>query len=186
LIPPRLSSIQPNTTNDPEGVRSVAVRWADVPDRVKQTLEPLTKGDRNAQYFKQTRDGKVSYGSEYVQGNQHLWVRVDEAGKTVAGPVVAGTGKPAGDAGHEAVPAAGRTPAPPVAPTQGMASKDIPTAVQTSVATHTQGGKNVVTTKAVEGGKTVYHVSWVDAKGDSHQMRLDETGKIVTNAPAKK
>lgn len=196
LIPPRLSSIQPSSTNDPEGVRSVAVRWQDVPDRVKQTLEPLTRTDRNAKYYKQVRDGKVSYGSEYAQGGKQMWVRVDEAGKTVAGPVAADTGKPAGDAGHEVVPAASKTPAAtktpaapntpaPAASSHGLPMSELPTAVQTSIKSHTNGGKNIETTKATEGGKTVYHVSWQDAQGDSHTMRVDEKGALVTS-PSKK
>jgi len=191
LIPPRLSSIQPSSTNDPEGVRSVAVKWQDVPDRVKQTLEPLTRGDRSAAYYKQTRDGKTSYGSEYVQGGKKMWVRVDEAGKTVAGPLAADTGKPAGDAGHEAVPAAGHVNTPANTPAGehpaagGLALKDLPAPVAASVGTHTLGGKNVVTTKVAEGGRTLYHVTWQDAKGNEHQLRLDEKGQTVTNAPKK-
>ena len=187
LVQPRLSSMQPGSTNDPEGVRSVAVRWADVPDRVKQTFQPLTGRDRNAQYFKQVRDGnKVFYGAQYVDNGRNMWIRVDESGKTVAGPVAADTGKPIGDAGREPVPAAGKIPPGTPLPPPAGREPELPKAVQTTINSHTQGGKNVVTTKSTEGGKTIYHVSWVDASGDKHQMRVDESGKQIVNAPAPK
>jgi len=187
LVPPRLSSIQPGSTNDPEGVRSVAIKWADVPDRVKQTLQPLTQRDRNAQYYRQVRDGnKVFYGAEFADNGRQMWIRVDETGKTVAGPVAAATGKAAGDAGREPVPASGKLPPGTPVPPPANREPALPNAVQTTISSHTQGGKNVVTTTSTEGGRTVYHVSWVDASGDKHQMRIDEKGNQIVNTPAPK
>lgn len=191
IIPPRLSSIQPGSTNDPEGVRSVAVRWADVPDRVKQTMEPLTRRDRDASYFKQVRDGnKVTYGAQYSENGRKMWVRVDESGKTVAGPVAADTGRPVGDAGREPVPAAGRVPpGTPVTPGPaakgGLSLADLPQPVQQYITTHTKGGRNVVATHHTEGGRPVYRVVWEGADGDRHQVRLHENGKVVGANPGK-
>ena len=168
---PRLSTFQPAADNDE--VRSTRIPWAQVPDRVKQTLEPLTRADREALYYQQFRDGKVFYGSEYTAGGKKMWVRTDAAGKTVVNPVLAETGRPAPAVmPREASPAAGKLPVDAI----GLA--DLPKAVQVTVLQHTNGGKAVVTTRHTEAGRTVYHTSWLDAQNDPHQMRIDEKGQL--------
>lgn len=171
-VVPRLSTFQPAADNDE--VRSTRIPWAQVPDRVKQTLEPLTRADREALYYQQFRDGKVFYGSEYTAGGKKMWVRTDAAGKTVVNPVLAETGRPAPAVmPREASPAAGKLPVDAI----GLA--DLPKAVQVTVLQHTNGGKAVVTTRHTEAGRTVYHTSWLDAQNDPHQMRIDEKGQLV-------
>ena len=165
---PRLSSFQPADMEN-DGVRSTTIAWAQVPEPVKATLQPLTRGNNaDAKYFQQNRGGKVFYGAEYNGGNnQRMWVRTDATGNKVAGPVIAGTGQKAG----EAQPAAGTM--------KGDQPAQIPDAVQQMVAQRTKGGKNVATIRRMEGGEPVYFTTWIDAQGDAHQMRLDEKGQPI-------
>jgi hypothetical protein len=173
--------------NPPEvnGVRAAVVTLADLPPAARQTLEPLAGKDKNAVYSKQVRDGnKVYYGAEYRENGKEMWVRVNEAGKTVAGPVLAEAGKAAD---NDARPAAGKV-AGGVSDAAAGAAKlaDLPKPVAATVAQHTMGGKNVQTTKYTEDGKPAYRVSWADAQGDKHEMRVDADGKQIVDKPAGK
>jgi hypothetical protein len=182
LVQPRLSSVQPATTTDAEGVRSAPVARENIPDRVRQALEQTAGRDRNAHYYRQVREGnKVYYGAEYTDNGKLMWIRMDDTGRVVAGPVLASTGQaPGRENPREAAPV-GRAP-----DNNRPEMRDVPSAVQTAVRSHTEGGRDVVTTRQTEGGRTVYHVSWQDAKGNRHEMRLDERGEVVQNVPAKK
>jgi hypothetical protein len=167
LTPPRLSSFQPAPA-EREGVRSLAVRREAVPERVRTAMDAQTRGAREAQYFQQLRDGRTFYGVEWTAADgRRMWLRTDATGNTVAGPVVAETGRAAVNE-RAAIPAAA-----------GVEREAIPAAVQATITTRTQGGRNVETVRRTEGGRTVYFTTWTDASGDSHQMRLDEQGRPI-------
>lgn len=188
---PAMPAVPTLPGNPPEvnGVRAANVAVNDIPDAPRQALLAVAGKDKGATYSKQIRDGnKVYYGVEYKDGGKEMWVRVNDAGKTVAGPVLA-EGK-ASD--NDAKPAAGKLPAADV-PNGAVKLADLPKAVQATVTQHTLGGKNVVTTKYTDDGKTVYRVNWADATGDKHEMRVGadgnqivEKGATPAKTPAKK
>jgi hypothetical protein len=184
-IAPRLSGFQPDSQPDTGGVRATAVAWRDIPDRVQQTLQPLAGKDRNAVYTRQVRDGnKVFYGAEYRENGRDMWVRVDESGRTVAGPVLAESGKAAD---NDARPAAARLPGRDAdAPSNTVRMADLPEAVRQTVQIHTQGAKSVQSQRYTEDGRPAYRVTWTDAQGDSHQMRVGIDGKQIVEQPAAK
>ena len=183
VVAPRLSTFQPDSQPD-TGVRATAVAWKDVPERVKQTLQPTAGRDKNAVYTRQVRDGgKVFYGAEYREEGKAMWVRVDDAGRTVAGPVLAESGKRADD--DAARPASSRLPAADRdnPPTNVVKLADLPEAVRQTVQIHTAGGKEVVSQRYTEDGRPAYRVTWADAQGDKHQMRVGIDGKQIIDRP---
>ena len=183
-VAPRLSGFQPDSQPEAGGVRAARVAWTDLPERVKQTLQPLAGRDKDAVYTRQVRDGnKVFYGAEYREGGKEMWVRVDDGGRTVAGPVLAETGKRPDD--DTARPAAARVPGRnnDDPPSNVVKMADLPEAVRQTVQLHTQGAKSVTSQRYTEDGRPAYRVSWTDAQGDPHQMRVAMDGKQIVEQP---
>lgn len=160
------------------------VRWNDVPERVQRTLEPITRKDRDAKYFRQVDDGKTSYGSMYKDHDGHdMWVRVSEAGNTIAGPVSAKSGKGVDhspDRPREPQPAAGR----PVDNMRGdrVNFDTLPKNVQQRVLRETEGGRDFSNMRHEVGGKTYYHTAYTDSRGQKKELWLDDRGE-PTAAP---
>lgn len=175
---PKLSMYQPAAT--PGVVEGgVAVNWTELPDRVKKTLEPLTRRDAGAAYFKMVRDNKVSYGSTYNDNGHKMWVRVDEAGETIVNPVSAVTGKPVNT--NEPAQAASRVPAAMLKDRVNFA--DLPATVKEKILKETTGSKDVINMKHDRAGRTVYHTVWTDAAtGKQKELYLDEKGEAVPMA----
>ncbi|HEX8913111.1 MAG TPA: hypothetical protein VF796_12195 [Humisphaera sp.] len=192
LTAPRLSSFQPAPA-DTEGVRSTSIRREALPANVRAAMDQVTRNDRDARYFQQLREGRTFYGVEWNDAaNKRMWLRTDAAGTVVAGPVLAETGRKAAPA-YEPRPAGDRIPAgrndrpgndrPPLndRPGNDRPAARLPRAVEDMVQQRTQGGRDVVTTPANEGGRVIYVTTWVGADGRQHQLRLDERGRDVVN-----
>lgn len=109
-LPPRRGDVADRERTARGGPDNL-VRWNELPDRVQRALEPNARRDRDARFFRQVSDGKVSFGSQYKdERGRDMWVRVSEAGNIVAGPLV-NPAPPADrdrDRDREPVPAAGR------------------------------------------------------------------------------
>jgi len=183
LTAPRLSSFQPAPA-DAEGVRSTSIRREAVPANVRAAMDQVTRNDRDAKYVQQMRDGKTFYGVEWTDAaNKKMWLRTDAAGTVVAGPVLAETGRKANPAYEQPRPAGERIPAGrndrPAVPDRPATR--LPKAVEDMVQQRTQGGRDVATTPANEGGRVIYVTTWIGADGRQHQLRLDERGKDVVN-----
>ncbi|QOV91714.1 hypothetical protein [Humisphaera borealis] len=153
----------------------VAVSWTDLPDRVRKTLEPLTRADAKARYFKQSRDNKISYGSIYHSNGHEMWVRVDEAGETIVNPVSAQTGKPI-DTSEPAKAAARVSPA---MLQDRLNFSELPAPVKEKVLKETTGSKDVINMKHDRAGRAVYHTVWTDAAGRQQELYLDARGEAV-------
>ena len=160
------------------------VRWNDLPDRVQRAFEPTARRDRDAQYFRQTQDGKVSYGSQYKDADgREMWVRVSEAGNVVAGPVSARTGRgvderaPARDAARDPAPAAGRVS--PDMLRDRVNFDTLPKNVQQRVLRETEGGRDFTNMRHERGGKTYYHTVYTDNRGQQRELWLDDRGEPV-------
>lgn len=173
---PKLSVYQPAA--DPAGENGgTAVAWADLPDRVQKTLEPLTRRDAKARYFKQTKDNKVSYGSIYHDNGNEMWVRVDEAGETIVNPVSAKTGRPIDTNQPAPAQASGRLT--PAMLKDRVVFADLPKPVQEKVLQQAGGAKDVVNMRHTRNGRPVFHSVWTDAQGRQQELFLDERGEAV-------
>lgn len=158
------------------------VTWESLPDPVKRSLQPLTRQDPNAKYFRQVNGNRVAYGATYTDRGNEMWVRLNEAGEIVVQPVSAKTGRPIGANDREPEQASSKLT--PQMLTDKVQFASLPKAVQTKVLKVTEGAKDVINMKHERGGKQVYHTVWTDQKGERHEAWYNEAGESIPTPKA--
>lgn len=160
--------------------------FEDVPKNVRQAFGTHTDGSTNQSFYQTTSGGTKYYTVQYTKGGQQYFVRANENGQVVRGPVamtegarqaagtVAGTGGGAAGLDDDVSPSKGAT--------QVSGLNDVPAAARATFQKQLDDkAQNATYFKKTADGKTVYH-SVSHPGGDKSKNRhifVDESGKVV-------